>query len=405
MFFCVRLILRYCLFLFLFQSTLGNCAYAPNYPKLDLTDIQGMDVYDESGKVHVVLMGKPGNSNALALLYLSSKDNGKHWSKPMLIENGESETLISRRGNDPQIAAKHGKLMVAFRQSGEFPDSGVIQVSYSDNGGGHWRRGGKPAIGDVTNNQSYADLVADHLGQFHLIWLDDRDEKGNTQGLRYAHSRDNGQSWQGDITLDETVCTCCWARLLALPDNSLVSLYRDEEPRDMKMIVRAPNLPDWKTQGTVGAFDWHVAGCPHCGGSIAVGQETTQQTLHSVVWTGKDGAAGLYYLRSKDKGLNWSEPLQLALAESRESDIASRKSGQLGVVYVGDTGKGKGIWFVHSEDQGKHWSKPSLLSHENVQADHPRLLGGAKGFLALWTEKQASGGKHWVTAAITKNKN
>ena len=119
---------------------------------------------------------------------------------------------------------------MAFRRGGELPDTGPMSVVYSSDGGKTWGRGENPAVGDGMKNQSYLDLAADPAGNFHAVWLDDREENGNTQGLRYACSSDGGRHWSADITLDPAVCTCCWNRIAVLPEGNLAVLYRDENP-------------------------------------------------------------------------------------------------------------------------------------------------------------------------------
>ncbi len=266
-------------------------------------------------------------------------------------------------------------------------------IAYTSDGGANWRRGQNPASGDVTENQSYMDLVADKAGHFHVVWLDDREENGNTQGLRYARSTDGGRHWSGDVTVDPAVCTCCWNRIMVLPDQSIAALYRDGDPHDMRLARSSGDGGPWRNLGAVGAFNWRFNGCPHCGGGIAVGPS---KRLHGVVWSGKEGAEGLYYLKSEDLGGHWSPPLRIADGQSRESDIAVLPDGRVGVVFAGPAGETEGVQFMESDGAGKTWTQPLLLSAANASADHPRILATPKGFRAFWTEKRTSSGRVWA---------
>ena len=354
-----------------------------------------MDVYSEASTLHAVLVGKSADTHGLGVAYLVSQDAGETWSKPSPISGGQDKRVLSRRGNDAQVAASGNRVVVAFRQAGELPESGPMALAYSKDGGRSWERGENPAVGDVTQNQSYLDLAADKAGHFHVVWLDDREENGNSQGLRYARSADGGQHWRGDETLDGTVCTCCWNRLAVLPDQSVAALYRDDDPHDMRLARRSPKDGAWRNLGAVGAFDWRFTGCPHCGGGIAY-SPGKQALLHGVVWSGKEGAAGLYYLNSANQGGHWSPPLRIADGQSKESDIAVLGDGRVGVVYAGPSGQGEGILFTESKDNGKHWTSPKRLSAADGLADHPRIFPTAKGFRVFWTEKRATGGKVWA---------
>jgi hypothetical protein len=355
-----------------------------------------MDVYYDGSLIHAVLVGKADAKEGNNLAYLVSSDAGKSWSKPVIVNQPTDGTVISRRGNEAQVAASGRKVALAWRRGGELPDAGPIITAYSHDGGLTWQRGSKPAVGDATENQSYPDLAVDAKGYFHAVWLDDREEKGNSQGLRYARSEDGGQHWRDEATLDPQVCTCCWNRLTVLPGGlGVAALYRDDDPHDMR-LARSASDGKWRNLGAVGAFDWRFNGCPHCGGGIAAGKG---RSLYAVVWSGKDGAEGLYYLHSKDQGGHWSPPLRIGDKQSRESDIAVLGSGRIGVVFAGPFGKDEGVQYIDSKDGGKTWSPPRLLSAKVASADHPRILATAKGFRVFWTEKQAAG-RVWAMQAV-----
>jgi len=382
-----------CLFLAGIYAPVAGCGPAPVYPPVGMDEIQGMDVYAEGDSLHAVLVGKPANTSINQVAYLFSADAGASWSKPVIVNAGQDGKLISRRGNEAQVAAQGRNAVVVWRRGGELPETGPMVVAYSADGGASWRRGENPALGDVTENQSYLDLVADQAGHFHVVWLDDREEKGNTQGLRYARSTDGGRHWLGELTLDPAVCTCCWNRLAVLPGQGIAALYRDDDPHDMRLAHGPGDGGPWKTLGAVGAFGWRFNGCPHCGGGIAAGPG---QRLHGVVWSGKEGAEGLYYLNSKDFGGHWSKPLRIAGGQSREGDIAVLGKGRVGVVFAGPAGEAESVQFMASDDAGQTWTRPLLLSAAGAPADHPRILATPQGFRVFWTEKRAAGGRVWA---------
>ncbi|MDD5035544.1 MAG: sialidase family protein [Methylococcaceae bacterium] len=352
-----------------------------------------MDVYAEKSSIHAVVVGKANEEVKLA--YLLSRDGGSHWNKSVIVNRKEDGPVLSRRGNDAQVSANGRRVVVAWKKGGELPESGPMLIAYSADGGTRWARGENPAVGDGMHNQSYLDLAADENGRFHLVWLDDREENGNTQGLRYARSTDGGRHWDREVTLDPKVCTCCWNRLAVLANGNVAVLYRDDEPHDMRLARAAAGGGGWRDLGRVGSFDWRFEGCPHCGGGIASSAGKNGELLHGVVWSGKDGAAGLYYLDSTDHGEHWSPPLRIGDGHSRHSDIAARGRA-LVVVYTGPVGDGEGVQFIRSEDGGKTWSPPRLLSAEGAVADHPRILATPAGFRAFWTEKRPGSGRVWA---------
>ncbi len=384
-------------------SAVGECVDSAFYPAINLADIQGMDIYANASAIHAVLVGKQKDSDSLKVVYMFSSDNGATWSKPTMVNASQDGRVISRRGNDAQVSVAGQRIVVAYTHAGELSNAGSMVIAYSSDGGKNWGRGENPAVGDMTHNQSYMDLVADKEGNFHLVWLDDREENGNSQGLRYARSTDGGQHWRGDATLDPSVCTCCWNRLAVLPDQSVAALYRDDEPHDMRLIRISADAKSWRDLGAVGAFDWRFTGCPHCGGGIA-SAPGVKVPLHSVVWSGKDNATGLFYLSSTDLGVHWSVPLRIGDGRSRESDIAVLRDGQIGVVFVGPAGDGEGLQFISSSDHGKSWSTPRRLNTDGTVADHPRIAATQQGFRVFWTEKHPSGGKVWAMYFINNRR-
>ena len=211
--------------------------------------------------------------------------------------------------------------------------------------------------------------------------------------MRHAVSSDRGRHWQSETTIDLDVCTCCWNRAVALPDRSLAVLYRGSKPRDMRLAEREPKRGTWQVRSTVGPFDWQFEGCPHCGGGLAAQPTILGADLHSVVWTGKPGSAGLYYLGSTNSGTSWSPPLAVSDAQSREADIAAT-SRSVVIVYTSLTAEGTTpVLARRSSDRGGHWSEPVTISKPGATADHPRAAQLASGFLVYWTEPRQGVGK------------
>jgi hypothetical protein len=356
-----------------------------------LAEIHGMDVYAEGSAIHAVLVGKAAVGAENTVSYWFSADAGASWRGPLRVSGEADGKVMSRRGNEAQVAAAGKRVVAMWRRGGALPEVGPLAVAYSGDGGLTWRRGENPAPGDATENQSYPDLAADRAGRFHAVWLDDREESGNTQGLRHAFSADGGGHWQAEATVDSAVCTCCWNRVAALPGGGVAALYRDDDPHDMRLALGSAGGA-WRRLGAVGAFGWRLSGCPHCGGGIAA----EPGRLHGVVWSGKEGVEGLYYLQSQDLGAHWSSPRRIGDGRSRESDVAVLPGGRVGVVFAGPWGGGEGVQFMASDDAGKSWSPPELLSAAGAAADHPRIVATPAGFRVFWTERRGAGGRVWA---------
>lgn len=376
----------------------AQAAHGPIHPAVEgLAEVKSLDVTTDAGAIHALVVGRFAQRREPAVAYVVSRDGGHTWSRPSFAAAATAPAVVSRRGDDARLAVRFGRVMAVWKAASDFPGGGEIAVAVSADGGKTWKPGANPAVGDATRNQSHFAVAADHEGDFHLTWLDDREEHGNTQGLRYAKSTDGGLRWLPETTLDGDTCTCCWTRLLALPEPSLGLLYRDSDPHDMRFARLRPGRGAWADTAPVGRFGWDFSGCPHCGGGLAASGWGGRITLHSVVWTGKEKVAGLYYLRSTDGGARWSEPFRVAGEEARESDIAAQANGTLGLAFV--PGRGQPVRFRASRDGGRTWSAPLALSAPGNVADHPRIVATPFGFRVFWTETRAGDGKVWAMAA------
>ncbi|MGH8580421.1 MAG: sialidase family protein [Gammaproteobacteria bacterium] len=365
------------------------------YPDTGIADIRSFDVYADGGHVHLLVAGDAAEGK-LVLRYLRSLDGGEHWSTPVTVDTSHTPLGVVKRGNDVQIAARGQRMVAVWHTPGTgFMGSGPLASAFSENGGESWLPGPNPADDGLGDGHAFIDIAADIDGLFHLVWLDNRERDEGVQGLRYARSSDGGASWSRNLTIDGTTCTCCWNSLAVSKDGMLNVLYRDDTPRDMALARSVDGGAPWRQRGAVGAFGWALDGCPHMGGALAAGPRAT---LHSLVWTGADAQAGLYYLRSADAGGTWSTPRRMGGRSAGHSDIASGPGSSVLAAWDENGAEGSAIFAGRSSDAGDTWADPERLSLPGSVATHPRIVSNAQGFWVLWTES-AEGGRSTLTIA------
>jgi hypothetical protein len=350
--------------------------------------VVGLDVAAHGGFVDVLVAEK--RAEGVTLVHVRSTDAGRSWSEPRPVA-AAARVAAPRRGNDPQIAAAGERLVAVWSAPGTSRwGGGPLATALSDDGGRTWREGPNPADDGSTASHGFADLAADERGALHLVWLDSRD---GAQGLRATVSRDRGQTWQRNVTVDERTCECCPNRLLAAPGGLVRVIYRDKGPRDMA-VAETRDGAAWTRVGTAGAFGWQFEGCPETPGALAA----TRDALHALVWTGAEGRAGLHVLRSADGGRTWDEPRRLGGPRAQHGDLAS-SGGRLAAAWDEVVGSGRVGLGSTSDDGGKTWSAPQLLSSAGASASHPLLAATAPAaFVAVWTEARAGGPPSWRSA-------
>ena len=362
---------------------------------LPVQNLISYDLYADGPVLHAMFSTATADPKQPYIGYLSSDDDGRHWSAPIALGQYVRATIESMAGNDLQIAASGDTLLAIWQVTGEIPGMGPLAAMYSKDGGQTWVAGANPTGSE--GDQSHPDLVADSDGRFHLIWLDDRDENGY-QGVRYARSSDAGQHWELAQTVDESSCSCCWNRLITGPDGQLNALYRDMEPRDMALAQSMDGGKSWRRISTVGEFNWIFDGCPHNGGALI---RTESQTLHALAWTGAEHKSGLYYLRSADNGKNWSLPQAMrGEALAFHGDIAAGDEGRLIAIWDAMGADGSVVVISESVDNGRNWSASRQISTVGGSAVFPRIIATRSGFLAMWSEQKPGGGKQWMSAIL-----
>lgn len=345
-------------------------------------NLSSFDIYRSDRVLYAVAALSTKEAKSSEIFFVSSLDEGRTWSQPQKIPEPFNQQLESKLGNDIQIAAFGQTVMIVWQVTGEIPGMGPLYAILSKDGGHHWQQINNPTQANI--DQSHADLVSDSLGNFHIIWLDDRDENGY-QGLRYARFDPLTSQWQQSQTLDGNTCSCCWNRLQVYGEQKLRALYRDGEFRDMALMDSQDNGLNWQPFGHVGDFQWKFDGCPHNGG--ALGQAAEGHRLHSLVWTGAEQKTGLYYLHSDDEGHHWSIPQQIA-ARGFHSDLAVLDPQTLAIIWDELGPEGSTILLSFSIDNGISWSKPTTLTTSETNGSFPRLISTQSGWIALWTEQK-----------------
>ena len=401
-------------------------------------DTAHFDVYAEGDTIHLLTgHGKKGGPSIL-LFHRVSKDGGASWSKPVRVNAGTERLSAHHPGENPSIAGSGNRLVVAWTAPRPAVNNaarrgGLIQTAVSDDGGATWKTGPSP-YADAAGSQTFMRMTAAsgagagggagsgiaasaasgnaESRAMHMVWLDSREGR---QGLRYARSNDLGTTWGKDVALAPRTCDCCWNSIATRPgasgEGEVSVLYRGGEPRDM-MHMASTGGAKWNTPASIGGFDWRIQGCPHVGGALAV----QGKVLHALVWTGKDGALGLYHssLAAEAGAVGaagaagaasavWSKPAKLGTDDAKNADLTIGSDGTLIAVWDEAGGSSSPLRLAKSAD-GSAWSTPVTIA-ASKEATHPRVVAAGGTLVAkppaptvLWLE-----GSPWNGARLFAN--
>ncbi len=351
-----------------------------------LKTVYTFDVYSENSTIHSLFSGLDKQSQKLRLNYINSQDSGKTWSTPTTINKNMAPVKKSKRGNDFQIASYANKVIVAWQTQGGEPWTGKISSAISYDTGKTWQIIPSPIDAKYSKiDQGYFDLTADPQGNFHIVWLDDREEIGDTQVLRYASFIEKNSKWQHHNKLESSACTCCWSRIRADSFGNIHVLFRDDSPRDMMITSSFDAGLSWQKPQPVWPFNWQFVGCPHQGGGLVTTENNGNTIFHSVVWNGNNDNRGIYYKQSSQKN-NTQPPIQIGFDKSLSGDIAALNHEQLGIIYTISDIEKKRVVTKISSDSGSTWSSAHQLTNDEATPSHPRVVSTPEGFKFFWTE-------------------
>lgn len=220
---------------------------------------------DGAGNLHLVF----GNGDSI--MYCSSMDKGKSFSKPELISILPGLAASHMRG--PQIAAtSNGVTIIACNNKGDI-------FAYKKNNAENWQPAGKVNDVDTVAKENLIALNGD--GQIlYTVWLDLRDKHNKIFGAR---SDDGGKRWLKNVMIytspDTTVCECCKPSIV-IKDNNVYVMFRNwlNGNRDLYLIQSVDGGLTFNNAQKLGTVSWALKGCPMDGGGMVV-QDNNVQTV------------------------------------------------------------------------------------------------------------------------------
>lgn len=283
---------------------------------------------------YVVGMGganstKHGGIGTGNLYVRRSEDSGATFSEPVMVNPASGEVFPDYRAG-PQVAVgPRGEVYVIWVNSTHAPKLmyGLRTLHFAVSTDG--ARSFAPPVTIVddgqTSGRSFFDVAVSESGTIYVAWLDSpamRDENGTLvsdksrqSAVRLTRSTDGGRSFEPSIVLGTDPCPCCNVFVLAgRGDDVYVSwrnVVKDEAGKSTRDMVVAASSDGGQTFGApVEVHDdaFPIEGCVHVGAPMAM---DSQGRIHVAWYTGKEGAAGIFYAVSSDRAASFGAPIPI----------------------------------------------------------------------------------------------
>jgi|CXWL01.1.fsa_nt_gi hypothetical protein len=263
----------------------------------------------------------------------------------------------------------------------------AIRYIRSRDGGSTWSAPVTVSHDGVFGAHSFHALHVMSSGSLVLSWLGGA---AGEAGVWVTHSTDDGATWANETLVDNgTTCECCRTALASGSDGTLYLAWRHVFPGNLRDVVvaRSEDLgATWTVPQRVHADGWSFDGCPRAGPAIQV--DATGR-VHVAWWTGKEGAAGVWYASSTDRGASFGAPFALGVAEhSRPAHVQLGMAPDGGLLAVWDDGTGPGsrILLRRAAAGDTTFGAAQPLSAEGQSVANPVIAIHDGRVAVAWTE-------------------
>ncbi len=265
----------------------------------------------------------------------------------------------------------------------------TLRLAASRDGGRTWDAPRTVGGDSVPGSRNFHALHAAADGSLYVAWLE---AKGGRKSATFlTRSTDGGVTWTPSVRVDASEsCPCCRTAIATSADGALYLSWRSVLPGGIRDIVVAASHDHgatWSTPVRAHADNWVFDGCPHAGPSLAV---DSAGRVHIAWWTGKDGAAGVYYARSDDGARSFGAPIALGVAPFARAAHAQLRLGTAGTVVVAWDDARTALPRVTlrvSRDHGDTFGPAVVASDSTMAATFPVLALRPDGFTLAWSQQ------------------
>jgi hypothetical protein len=320
-----------------------------------------------SGLIHIVWEDWRDDTSP-EIYYKRSSDFGSTWSQDIRL------TYARYMSKWPSIFNMDSKIFIVWTDDRD--NNFEIYIKRSTDSGMNW---GQDVRLSYDANWSLQPSVSASDSLVYVVWSDNRDRAYVNEEIYYRRSSDFGQSWSAEtrLTFDP------WESLhpsIGLSDSLLFLIWNDNRDSNYEIYYKQSSdagltwSNDMRLTNDAGRSDYP---------SIFV----VDAMVH-VVWNDdRDGNYEIYYKRSTDLGINWSQDLRLTEAPDVSFvPFVVAQGSNVHLVWL-ETRDGNGeIYYKCSHDFGATWSQDIRLTFDDSISTIPSMAISDTIVHVIWTD-------------------
>ena len=318
------------------------------------------------------------------IYYKRSTNQGKSWGTDTRITNNSGESRY------PSVIADGDVLHLVWRDARN--NNPEIYYNKSTDAGLTW---GTDKRLTTDSGASLPPSLAVSGTTLHVVWYDDR--TGNFE-IWYKRSSDNGTTWGPDVQLTDNSFYSMQPTIASFGNDVHIAWHDNREGIDGSEI--------YYKRSTDGGLTWENDKrlTNSASESRYACLQVTPLVLHLVWNDERSGAWKVFYKRSTDRGITWSQDTLInavfGLSEFPNMVVSNEI---VHVIWFDSRNTGWEVYTKRSFDQGITWTDDTRLSFASGTSWFPSIAASGYTVHAMWSDLRDENFEIYYTRDSTGN--